>query len=66
MNEEQIKAFEDLQADLIGPEEEVTLNPPTHDENRVLRGEHGLKELGQSGLMEHIAIPWLLQASIHM
>ena len=38
MNEEQIKAFEDLQADLIGPEEEVTLNPPTHDENRVLRG----------------------------
>ena len=37
MTEEQIKAFDDLQADLIGPEEEATLDPPTRDENGVLR-----------------------------
>ena len=66
MNKEQIKALDNLQADLISPEEEATLDPPTHDENRVLRGEHDLKELAQSGLMEHVAIPWLLQASIHV
>jgi hypothetical protein len=29
MTEEQIKAFDDLQTDLIGPEEEATLDPPT-------------------------------------
>ena len=38
MNKEQIKALDNLQADLISPEEEATLDPPAHDENRVLRG----------------------------
>ena len=36
--DEQIKVFDDLQTDLIGPEEEATLDPPTQDENGVLRG----------------------------
>ena len=31
MTDEQIKAFDDLQTDLIGPEEEATLDPPTNE-----------------------------------
>ena len=39
MAEEQTKAFNELQTDFIGPEEEATLNPPTWDENGV-KGEN--------------------------
>ena len=50
MTEEQIKAFDDLQADLIGPEDEATLDPPTHDENGVLRGGTWFERTGAVGI----------------
>jgi hypothetical protein len=50
MTEEQIKAFDDLQVDLIGPEEEATLDPPTCDENGVLRGGTWFERTGAVGI----------------
>ena len=50
MNEEQIKAFNKLQTDLIGPEEEATLDPPTRDENGVLRGGTWFERTGAVGI----------------
>ena len=50
MTEEQIKAFDNLQADLISPEEEATLDPPTHDENGVLRGGTWFERTGAVGI----------------
>ena len=50
MTEEQIKAFDDLQADLIGPEEEAILDPRTRDENGVLRGGTWFESTGAVGI----------------
>jgi hypothetical protein len=50
MTEEQIKAFDDLQTDLIGPEEEATLDPPARDENGVLRGGTWFERTGAVGI----------------
>ncbi|KIJ98238.1 hypothetical protein K443DRAFT_628290, partial [Laccaria amethystina LaAM-08-1] len=50
MTEAQIKAFDDLQTDLIGPEEEATLDLPMRDENRVLRGGTWFERTGAVGI----------------
>ena len=50
MTDEQIKVFDDLQTDLIGPEEEATLDPPTQDENGVLRGGTCFERTGVVGI----------------
>ena len=50
MTDEQIKVFDDLQTDLIGPEEEATLDPPTWDENGVLRGGTWFERTGVVGI----------------
>ena len=52
MTEEQTQAFNELQTDLIGPEEEATLDPPTWDENRVLRGGTWFERTGAVGINE--------------
>ena len=50
MTDEQIKVFDDLQTDLIGPEEEATLDPPTWDENGVLRWGTWFERTGVVGI----------------
>ena len=57
MAEEQTKAFNELQTDLIGPEEEATLNPPTWDENGVLRGGTWFERTGTVGINQMHCYP---------
>ena len=57
MAEEQTKAFNELQTDFIGPEEEATLNPPTWDENGVLRGGTWFERTGTVGINQMHCYP---------